>query len=342
MSSNEPQEASRRVVLPFRSLVGAIVDHAPGAPAAVGSEACFRALVHHLPEIVVICEADGTIRYHNAAVAPLLGYGPAEVVGTAITTFLHPHDRPALRAIATVLRRRSGGHLTSELRVRHRDGAWHLLEVVVTDRLDDPSVRGLVVLARDRTERRRREAALAYRALHDPLTGLPNRTLFCDRLDHALDRAERQRAPVALLFLDLDRFKTINDTHGHAAGDALLVAVADRLRGSLRRADTLARVGGDEFAVLVEDGDPSTAHRVAAGIGDALQAALIVEGRAVVVTASIGIAVSDPRHRRPDALLRAADQALYRAKAAGGGRAVLFHPDLLPTAAAELVADSSA
>jgi diguanylate cyclase (GGDEF)-like protein len=165
-----------------------------------------------------------------------------------------------------------------------------------------------------------------HQALHDPLTGLPNRALFLDRLDHALARASRNKAPVAVLFLDLDGFKTANDSLGHAAGDELLVRVGQRLEGAARAGDTTARFGGDEFALLLEGlEDPEDAAAGAARVLEALRAPFRIKRRDVMVTASIGIATG---RSRPQDLIRNADLAMYRAKAGGKGRYEVFEPSM--------------
>jgi diguanylate cyclase (GGDEF)-like protein len=177
-------------------------------------------------------------------------------------------------------------------------------------------------------ERKRAEEALEHQAFHDALTGLPNRALFADRLEHALARADRQGKAVAVLFLDLDNFKVVNDSLGHAQGDALLVAVAERLRACLRIEDTGARLGGDEFTVLLEDvAGEAEAIAVAERIASALCVPVTLQGREVVVSASIGVALGHAHGGNKD-LLREADLAMYRAKTSGKARCALFNPDL--------------
>ncbi len=214
-------------------------------------------------------------------------------------------------------------------------------------RLDEADLRLLAALgeqvgialerARLYADLREREARLAHQASHDPLTGLPNRTRFRERLERALERARRDGRPCAVLFVDLDRFKQVNDTLGHAAGDQLLVAVAARLQSCLRDADTLARLGGDEFALLLEEiGDLAGALRIADRLLAALAPALPVAGRDLVVAASLGVALSTGLEDTPADLLRFADVALYRAKDAGGGGYAVFSPGMDGAARAQL------
>jgi diguanylate cyclase (GGDEF)-like protein len=197
----------------------------------------------------------------------------------------------------------------------------------------------------DRERRAREEAeaiaeATSRQALHDPLTELPNRTLLADRLGLALDRAQRLGTQLALLFLDLDGFKAVNDSLGHAAGDELLTVVAGRLRGCIRTADTAARLGGDEFAVLLEDVTcAEEAEAAAARILAAVTEPMTVGGRTLVVGTSVGIALGDGTREDVGALLRNADLAMYQAKAAGKGRSHIFEPHLHAAALARLEAE---
>ncbi len=175
-------------------------------------------------------------------------------------------------------------------------------------------------------ERKILEQRLVFRAFHDPLTHLPNRALFMDRFERALARSERQGCKVAVLFVDLDDFKLVNDPLGHEAGDRLLVAVAGRLRASLRSADTAARLGGDEFTVLVEDVEEAV--RVAERILDELRIPVALREQEMVIDASIGAALGDGAHDSPGDLLRKADLALYRAKNRGKAGYEVFNPIL--------------
>lgn len=170
-------------------------------------------------------------------------------------------------------------------------------------------------------------ARLEHAALHDPLTGLPNRALYADRLEIAVAHTERTGRDVAVLLLDLDRFKDVNDTHGHATGDALLVAVAARLRAAVRAGDTVARLGGDEFVIVIDEiTATSDALDVARHLRDALDRPVTIDGLQVRASASIGVAYARHRTHELGEVLREADIAMYRAKARGPGRVEVFGP----------------
>ena len=301
------------------------------------SEQHFRSLVQHTPDLLVLVDAAGTPRYVSPAIERVLGYPAGQVAESYDCSLLHPDDLARARRFLVEMVRRPGNTPAVELRVRHRDGSWRYLEVVGNNLLADPSVGSIVFSARDVTERKRLEAELAHRALHDSLTGLPNRVLLMDRLAHALARVGRDGERVAVLFLDLDRFKTVNDRLGHDAGDELLAAVAQRLRGCLRAKDTAARLGGDEFVVLLASlSDAGEAVQVAERIVERLEAPFRVGGHEVRISTSVGIALSQPAEGRPIDLLRAADGAMYRAKARGAGRYALADRDWHPSFAEPL------
>ena len=299
------------------------------------SEARFSSLVQNSSDVVMVVDADSTIRYMSPSVERVLGYEPNELEGTKLTVLIHPDDRAHVLQFLTTGGRETEPGLT-EFRMRHEDDFWLHVEALRTNLLQDRNVRGIVLNTRDVSERKAFEEQLSHQAFHDAVTGLANRALFKDRVEHALERQSRAGVPVSVLFMDLDDFKTINDSLGHAAGDRLLGEVGDRLKGSLRQADTAARLGGDEFAILLEDGgDGVDAAEVAVRILAALEGPFHLEGKEVFVRASIGIASADVGSSGPEGaeeLLRNADVAMYMAKEAGKGRYQVFEPAMHDTA----------
>lgn len=291
-----------------------------------GGEGWFRCLVENAPDVIMILEADLTVRYVCPSVEQVLGYRPGDVVGTRLCRYLHPGEHEWVRGGLV------GRHVESErvptpvrLRIRHADGSWRHFEAVGTDLLDDASLGGIATYFHDVTEDEALRDELVHRSLHDPLTGLPNRALFMDRLGHALARAGRHRGPVTVLFLDLDDFKTINDSFGHEMGDLLLVAMGRRLKACVRPGDTVARLGGDEFAVLLEDSTGAIdVARAVERVAEASRAPIVLGGHRLFATASIGVARSDREQDRTEDLLRQADLAMYRAKEKGKARLELL------------------
>ena len=210
-------------------------------------------------------------------------------------------------------------------RLLHADGTWRDVEIHLANHLHDPAVHGVIATTRDITDRRRLETELLHQAFHDPLTGLANRALFRTTLERSVEIAAAHRHTVAVLLLDLDGFKAVNDTLGHSAGDHVLRIFADRMRGIVRVEDTLARLGGDEFAILVEPGvDPgAVAKRVTAELSQPVA----IDGNLLELSASVGIA--DTRHASTvDELLRNADVAMYAAKQDPKSSSVRFDPSM--------------
>ncbi len=223
----------------------------------------------------------------------------------------------------------------------HKDGSWRYLEHVVNNLLDDPAVRGVVINSWDVTERKALVEQLSYQAFHDLLTGLPNRALFMDRLEHALTRANRRGSKVAVLFTDVDNFKVINDSLGHKAGDQLLIAVAERLKACLRPEDTAARLGGDEFTILVEDvAGVGEVVQIAERIAEILRPPFALEEQEVFATVSTGIALNSSAQEQPADLLRHADLAMYRAKRRGKARYEVFEPSMDAKAVERLILET--
>jgi diguanylate cyclase (GGDEF)-like protein/PAS domain S-box-containing protein len=301
------------------------------------SEARFSSLVQHSSDVVMVVEADSTIRYISPSVERVLGHEAAELEGTKLTALIHPDDRTNVLQFLTSGGQEGDGHPgLTEFRMKHRDDFWLHVETLRTNLMHDENVKGIVLNTRDVSERKAFEEQLQHQAFHDAVTGLANRALFKDRVEHMIERQSRDNLPVSILFMDLDDFKTINDSLGHAAGDRLLGEVGDRLKNSLRQADTAARLGGDEFAILLEDGgDGVDAAEVAARILASLEGPFHLEGKEVFVRASIGIATADARTGGPEGaeeLLRNADVAMYMAKEAGKGRYQVFEPAMHDTA----------
>jgi len=281
----------------------------------------FRSLVQNGSDLILVVGRDTTIAYASPSAGRLLG-SPAEgLVGTSLAAVLHPDDVGQLTPMLVAAEARPGVTLPVEWRLRHADGTWRLIETLLTSQLTEAAVQGIVLNSRDITERKQFEDQLRHQALHDPLTRLPNRALFGDRLEQALAGQARRGGCVGVLLVDLDDFKSVNDTAGHQVGDALLEAVAVRLRSLVRPADTVARLGGDEFAVLAEAlPDPQEATELAERIRQGLGQPLLVEGRELFAHASIGISIAAAPGAAADDLLRNADVAMYVAKSEGKNR----------------------
>ena len=288
--------------------------------AQVREQQRFRSLVQHSSDIVTIVGRDLSIVYESPSAARALGHEATQLLGTDFTNLLHPEDRTRAVAIFSDLLKQPAAAIGVEWRLRQLDGAWMHAESVCTNLLNDDAVRGLVVNTRDVTERKHAEERLQHDAFHDALTGLPNRALFKEHLRVAIGRVRRSSQYMyAVLFLDLDRFKNVNDSLGHSFGDHLLVAIAERLQNTVRLVDVVARLGGDEFAVLLDGiDDANDAVHVAGRIQKALQDPIEIGDRhEMFATTSIGIALSNSDYLEPEDVLRDADTAMYRAKARG-------------------------
>ncbi|MEW6059060.1 MAG: EAL domain-containing protein [Actinomycetota bacterium] len=303
------------------------------------SEDRFSSLVQHSSDVVIVVDADSSVRYVSPSVARMLGYDSDELEGTKLTALIHPEDKPrVLQCLMTADRAGDEGHPEMiEFRLHHQDDFWLDVETHCTNLLHDPNVQGIVLNTRDIGERKAFEEQLQHQSLHDSITNLANRALFKDRVEHALERQARDDKPVTVLFMDLDDFKTVNDSLGHAAGDRMLAQVGERLKNCLRAADTAARLGGDEFAILLENvGQGVEPGDVAARILASLEGPFHLEGKEVFIRASIGIATApfgaENRPKDAEELLRNADVAMYMAKEAGKGRYQAFEPAMHDTA----------
>ncbi|QYG92172.1 EAL domain-containing protein [Iamia sp. SCSIO 61187] len=288
----------------------------------------FEALVKHSSDVIGVVDSEGMIRYMSPAFRTALGRSPDDHVHTALRSIAHPDDVSTLTTHLYQAATRPA-HATSrfETRLLATDGSIREFEVVAANLVANEVVDGLALTMRDITDRKALAAELSHQAFHDSLTGLANRALFADRVDHALHR--RRRDPdcdVAVLFVDLDDFKAVNDGLGHGAGDALLRAVGERIVRCLRIGDTAARLGGDEFAVLLEDDRaPGEATTIANRILEALHVPVPVGDMDLGVVASIGVTVATSGSSTVG-LLRDADIAMYEAKRTGKGRVCVFDP----------------
>ncbi len=278
----------------------------------------FRLLAEHSSDLGVVVGSDGRLLDVSPSATALMGWEPVALAGTELLAQVHPEDRAHLSA---ALQQAAAAPQVpvqvADHRYRHGDGAWRWFSATAIDLRQEAAFGGTVLVAHDIDDRKLAEHALAHQALHDPLTGLPNRGLLLDRLEQALERARRHGGTVAVVFLDLDRFKLVNDSLGHARGDEVLQACAARLSGTVRDTDTVARFGGDEFVVVLEGATgPSEAWKAAERVMTVLQDPITTGGGEHRLTASAGCVLAEGDEDARE-LLRDADAAMYQAKAGG-------------------------
>jgi diguanylate cyclase (GGDEF)-like protein/PAS domain S-box-containing protein len=293
------------------------------------SEARFGSLVKHSSDLITVVDAAGIVVYQSPSIEHVLGYTPEELTGTRFERLLDGAENSRLLHLLADAPASAGhGVEVLECSLRHSDGGTRQFEIQHANLLHDEHVRGIVLNSRDVSERKAFEQQLQHQAFHDPVTGLANRALFGERVRHAVARTRREQNGLAVLFIDLDDFKTINDSLGHAAGDQVLLAVAKRLDESIRASDTAARFGGDEFAVLLEGVESAQeAADTAERILDALSQPLTLEHKELVIRSSMGLSVVEGEAAGDaDELIRNADAAMYIAKRDGKGGYRLFEP----------------
>ena len=306
----------------------------------------FQLITENAADLIAVVDTQGRRLYNSPAYQRVLGYTEEELKSPSLDQ-IHPDDQQRVMEAGQKAHTTGRGERL-EYRIRHKDGSWRVLESTASAvKNNKGETTKLVIVNRDITQRKRAEELLAHNAFHDTLTTLPNRALFVDRLDHALTLAKRHSDyKFAVFIIDVDEFKVFNDSLGHANGDQLLIEISKRLTTSLRNIDTisrsnltkrrevpkpddtLARLGGDEFTVLLDDiRNPSDAIRVAQRIQEKWDAPFIINGQEVVVTISVGIALSDVAYSSADDLLRDAEIAMYRAKQSGKGSFEIFDPN---------------
>ena len=326
----QPSFAADGRFMGYRGAAAEITERKEAELALRRSEQEFRALLDSAPDAMVILGADGLIIHANSQTEVLFGYTRDDLVGTPIERLVPDTIRSSHAELCRGFFAKSGRRTMGEgrdLYARRKDGT----EVPVEISLSGIEVGGRILVAaavRDVTERKAAQKRIEFLARHDMLTELPNRALFEDRLNIALAQAERSGARVALLMIDLDGFKAVNDTLGHAAGDAVLIEVATRLRACIRPGDTVARLGGDEFVIIIPDSKrAAAADLVAIRVLEALAAPMRLETESRSITCSIGIAIHPDNTADQQSLLRQADAAMYMAKQGGRNRYQFYQPE---------------
>ena len=279
-------------------------------------EARFRSLVQHGSDIILLLDARYCIRYISPSVLRITGVRPEDLIDQPLLDRLHPEDQAIAREFLQTSVDSSELIGRLEVRIRHAEGSWLHVEAICSNQLHDPTVQGIVINARDVTDRKMLEARLVFQANHDSLTGLANRKHFLEQIEHALQVDNNPEARIAVLFLDLDRFKYLNDNLGHSFGDELLVKLAARLHAWAGPGLLPARLGGDEFTVLVDsDHDTAEIQRLTDNLQGVLDQPYLIDGHVVQMSPSIGIAIGIPGEDQADDMLRRADTAMYQVKA---------------------------
>ncbi|PYQ54033.1 MAG: diguanylate cyclase [Acidobacteria bacterium] len=304
------------------------------------SERRFREMLDTIELLAVLLDVVGTITYCNPYLMRVTGYAKQDVIGKNFFDLFVPRERRdqvSRGFLENIGRGVIGAHVEMEIFTRAGEKRIILWNNTVLRSRED-SILGAASIGSDVTEQREAESQLVHNAFHDSLTGLPNRALFLDRVAHALNTTKRAgRKPFAVLLLDIDHFKNVNDSLGHAAGDQLLIAIGERLGHCVRAADTVARFGGDEFTILIESIDgPTDVTRTTIRIHDEIATPFTIEGQEIFTSASIGVTISTADYEQPEQIIRDADTAMYRAKAQGRGRSEIFDAKMRAEAVARL------
>ncbi len=312
-------EAIRQVVVTFQD----VTERIQTETALHEREQLFRALTEQSNDLTQIIDATGLFRYISPSHRQILGYAPENLLGMSAFALFHPDDLlPMQEAFAGCLKV-SGSLVRAECRLRHANGSWLTMDGIAHNCIENPAISGVVITARDISERVAMEQQLRYQAHHDSLTGLSNSTSFIEMLEQAVRVAAGHQQALAVLVLDLDRFKDVNDTFGHHGGDLLLQQVGTRLQQVVPESSVVSRLSGDEFAILLQRANEERVQALVATIQRALEEPCRIDGYPVQIDASIG-GVLYPTHAKDGlTLLRRADMAMYRAKQAHEGD-VLF------------------
>ncbi len=278
------------------------------------SEKRFRTMIEQATDLIVIIDAGGRYQYVSPSHRRIMGYSPQDLLGKRVYDFIHPADKKRVYSAWAATFQSPDTIVQMECRLRHANGSWVTLEISGRNCLNDPVINGFIINSRDITERAELEEKQRYLAFHDILTGLPNRLALFEKMEQVLSSQEQARSELALLILDLNRFKDINDTLGHYQGDMLLQQVGERLCRLARPGDMVARLGGDEFALLLPRTTGQEAQEIAHKILATLEEPFSIQGHTLQIDASIGAVLYPVHGDEPLTLLRRADVAMYTAK----------------------------
>ncbi|HEY3332051.1 MAG TPA: EAL domain-containing protein [Capsulimonadaceae bacterium] len=316
--------AMRILYLRIDSAQGTIGSLKTMQDALARNEQRFSALIRNSVDVILIVDEGAFITYASSPVTTIWGYDADAIEGMSIYSLLSGSEESRLGDLISTPPARDAIADPIEMRVKYANGTWAPTELIVTNLLDEPGIEGVVLTCRNITERKQLLDQLTFQSFHDPLTKLPNRTLFVDRLQQALFRGKRNSSDLCIIYLDLDNFKVINEGLGHTAGDMLLMTIANRLLACARPGDIVARLGGDEFTILMEDTNDTIIMGFAERVVAVLHTPIDINGQEIFTTASIGIAVSSRGESTPDDLLRDADTATYQAKTSGKAQTAIF------------------